>query len=79
VQLSCPLACTVEARRRTTRGSREAPASVPAAVAKSREARLRAVERRLNAWLTYLRRHGRDEYAALVALLRVVEHQTASP
>lgn len=44
--------------------------SVRAAVAKSREARLRAVERRLNARLAYLRRHGRDEYAALVALFR---------
>ena len=41
----------------------------PGAVARSREARLRAVEHSLLARLAYLRRHGRDEYNALIALL----------
>lgn len=48
------------------------PASVRAAVAKSRETRLRAVERRLLARLAFLRRHDRDGHAALVALFRRV-------
>lgn len=55
------------------------PAHVRAAVAKSRETRLRAVERRLNARLAYLRRHGCDEYAALVALFRRLVEKHAVP
>lgn len=54
-------------------------ASVRAAVAKSREQRLRRVERRLLANLRYLKRHDRDAHAALVALLRrVVARQTSA-
>lgn len=45
------------------------PDSVRAAIAKSREARLGAVERRLTASLRYLRRHDRAGYDALVAML----------
>lgn len=48
------------------------PASVRRAVAKSRNARLRAVERRLVGRLRYLRRHDRDGYDALMGLLRRV-------
>jgi hypothetical protein len=47
-------------------------ASGRAAVARSRAARLQAVERLLVARLAYLRRHGRAEFRALVALLRRV-------
>jgi hypothetical protein len=43
----------------------------------SREARLRTVERRLLARLAFLRRHGRDEYNALVRLRRrVLSHES---
>jgi hypothetical protein len=41
------------------------PASVRAAVAKSREARLRAMERNILATLRYLRRRDPDGHAAL--------------
>lgn len=48
------------------------PASVRAAVAKSRASRLRAVERRLGAQLRYLKRWDPAGYAALVGMLRRV-------
>ena len=49
---------------------RSTDASVRAAVARSREARLRAVERRLVGNLRYLRRHDRAGYEAMVGMLR---------
>jgi len=53
------------------------PESVRAAVARSREARLRAVEGRLVGHLTYLRRRDPDGHAALVGMLRrVIAHET---
>jgi hypothetical protein len=48
------------------------PASVRAAVAKSRETRLGAVERRLTGHLRFLKRHDPDAHAAYVACLRRV-------
>jgi hypothetical protein len=54
-------------------------ASVRAAVAKSREARLRAVERRLVGHLRYLRRHDRAGYEALVGMIRRVVERQAEP
>lgn len=48
------------------------PASVRAAVAKYREARLRAIERRLVGQLRFLRRKDPDGYDALVGMLRRV-------
>jgi hypothetical protein len=45
---------------------------VRAAVKRSRAARIRAMERRLNARLDQLRRVGRAEHDALVAMLRRV-------
>jgi len=52
------------------------PDSARRAVARSRQARLRAVERRLLARLRYLRRHDPAGYAALVGMLRrVVERR----
>lgn len=48
------------------------PASVRAAVARSREARLRAVERRLMGHLHYLRRHDPLAHDALIRLLHRV-------
>lgn len=51
------------------------PDSVRAAVARSREARLRAVERWLGAHLRFLRRKDPDGHAALVdTLRRVIAH-----
>jgi hypothetical protein len=51
-------------------------ASVRRAVAKSRECRLRTVERRLLGHLRFLKRHDRDGYRALVEMLgRVVGRQ----
>ncbi len=51
--------------------------SVRAAVARSREARLRRVERRLVAHLRFLLRRDPAAHAALVAMLRrMVERQT---
>lgn len=52
------------------------PASERAAVAKSREARLLAVERRLVGQLRHLWRRDRDGYEALVAVLRRVVGQS---
>ena len=46
------------------------PDVVRAAVAKSREARLRAVERGLTRHLRYLKRHAPEAHAATVAMLR---------
>jgi hypothetical protein len=46
------------------------PAHVRAAVAKSRAARLRAIERRLVGQLRFLRRRDPDGHTALVACLR---------
>jgi hypothetical protein len=48
------------------------PESVRRAVARSREARLRAVERGLTRHLRFLWRHDRDGYDALVGMLRRV-------
>jgi hypothetical protein len=45
---------------------------VRAAVKRSREGRIRAIERRLNARLDQLRRVGRAEHDELVAMLRRV-------
>jgi hypothetical protein len=47
-------------------------AHVRAAVAKSREARLRGVERRLTAHLRFLKRRDREGYESLVGVLRRV-------
>jgi hypothetical protein len=52
---------------------------VRVAVAKSREARLRAVERRLGAYLRLLRRRDPNGHAALVAMLRRVATVTRWP
>jgi len=46
------------------------PASIRAAAVRSREARLRAMERRVAGHLRYLRRHDPDGHAAFVAALR---------
>jgi len=48
------------------------PASIRAAVARSREARLQAMERRVAGHLRYLRRYDPDGHAAFVAALRRV-------
>lgn len=58
---------TTEPGRRRSRA-----AAVRAAVARSREARPRAIERRLLAALTYLHRHDRPAHDQLVASLRRV-------
>jgi hypothetical protein len=53
------------------------PESVRRAVAKSRAARLRDVERRLVGHLAYLRRHDPDGHAANVGMLRrIIAHET---
>lgn len=59
------------------RGRRRVPRSVRAAAARSRESRLRAIERRLLAALSYLYRHDRPAHDQLVACLRrIVARQT---
>lgn len=53
------------------------PESVRAAVAKSREARLRRIERGLLGHLRFLKRRDPDGHAALVGMLRrVIAHET---
>jgi hypothetical protein len=65
---SCPPPCTAE-RVTTRRPVGRRPERVRAAVAKSREARLRAVERRLLGYLRFLRRHAPSGYAAHMPML----------
>jgi uncharacterized membrane protein YccC len=66
-------------RGRAARGAVKRPESVRRAVAKSREARLTAVERRLGVHLRYLARHDPDERDQLAACLRrIVDRHTAA-